>query len=475
MDYMEETNLSKVEFQDSKSVKRTGLIFKAGDYPDKGFAISPEELIDAVDSFKPVPLDYEHLDGPLAGKFGKLEKVWVGDDGWSLYGTATIPQWLDENLEDNRKVSCTWDKGSKTLKKLALVRNPRVSDAALMAAFAADVLDNGKNEAGINDLINWMSSEKASFAKINTDKTWDGTWTIQSIHDMCAKSGAVCQPPSDNKEFVSKKESKTIQGLHDMACECGAKCQFMSDSNGGYPMFSNQEQEDGFFTKLGKYISTFLEAKSKTEVNEDATVEEAKHSDTEGETKMNEDKQKYEELVSQVSALKAELETIKAEAAKLSENNTTKADDKSTEFAAADPEKETLKRETEALQSQVDALKKEKLEVEASSFADSLISSNKALPNIRTGLVAAFKQLSEDDAKSQSAIEFSENGKNVSKSRVDVLKSLFSEPIHNLTTEEVISKADSVLDFSSEANNAELQKATDLAKEFASKNKKNSK
>jgi hypothetical protein len=72
----------------------------------------------------------------LDGKLGQVVHVEASDDGEELHGIVAIPKWLDSVL-DERKVSATWDRATKTLKGLALVRNPRVSDAALMAAFTA--------------------------------------------------------------------------------------------------------------------------------------------------------------------------------------------------------------------------------------------------------------------------------------------------------------------------------------------------
>ncbi|HEY6021328.1 MAG TPA: hypothetical protein VIY48_15920, partial [Candidatus Paceibacterota bacterium] len=42
---------------DRAFVLRRGKIFEAGDYPDKEFIITPEEVIDAVTGFEPVPID----------------------------------------------------------------------------------------------------------------------------------------------------------------------------------------------------------------------------------------------------------------------------------------------------------------------------------------------------------------------------------------------------------------------------------
>jgi len=148
-------------------VLRRGKLFEAGDYPDKSYSMTPEEIMAAVADFQPVPLDLEHTPTVLDGKLGELRAVELGDDGWSLYGTVALPPWLDEQLGGECKVSCTWNRDTKHLQKLALVQNPRISDAAIMAAFVA-------------------KRHSASDAK-----------DIQQIHDLTVQQGATCATDDD--------------------------------------------------------------------------------------------------------------------------------------------------------------------------------------------------------------------------------------------------------------------------------------
>lgn len=123
-------------------ILRSGKIFEAGDYPDKEFSLTPEEMAAAAAQFKPVPVDLEHVPTILDGKLGQLTEVRVDEDGKTLLGTVMVPQWLDSLLEEgSRKVSCTWNRATKQLEGLALVNRPRVADAALMAAFADHEVD----------------------------------------------------------------------------------------------------------------------------------------------------------------------------------------------------------------------------------------------------------------------------------------------------------------------------------------------
>lgn len=125
-------------------VYRPAKVFRAGDYPDKNFSLTPTELRAAAAKFdQPINVDLEHTATPLDGHLGKLVAVEASDDGSKLQGILAVPRWLNDILP-NAKLSATWDRASKTLVGLALVRNPRVSDAALFTAFSVDQVLHGK-------------------------------------------------------------------------------------------------------------------------------------------------------------------------------------------------------------------------------------------------------------------------------------------------------------------------------------------
>jgi hypothetical protein len=177
------------------SVVREGKIFEAGSYLDKQFEMTPEELREAAAAFQPVPLDLEHTPTVLDGKLGMLEAVRVSSDGRTLFGTVRLPRWLDDLLKDGeRKVSCTWLAATKRLQKLALVLNPRVSDAALMASFSHR-----------NDTVHGQS-------------------LLQQLHDQTARTGAICLPPPGTSDFHSQHERNGIQAVHDVTVAHGAVC-----------------------------------------------------------------------------------------------------------------------------------------------------------------------------------------------------------------------------------------------------------
>lgn len=118
------------------TVLRSGKLFEAGDYPDKGIALDETALDAAVAAFEPVDTDLEHVPTVLNGKLGRLERVWR--DGAALCGTLALPQWLDTLIGGEPiKVSLAFDRLQKAIVGCALVLRPRIADAAVMSAFTA--------------------------------------------------------------------------------------------------------------------------------------------------------------------------------------------------------------------------------------------------------------------------------------------------------------------------------------------------
>lgn len=193
-------------------VIRSGKLFECGDFEDKGFQMSPEEMVAAIDQFQVCPVDLEHTDSVLTGKLGEVRSIELAEDGWSLNGTVALPQWLDDAIGDTPcKVSATWDRESKTLQGLALVLNPRVEDAALMAAFAAARHD-----------------------------TPHGRMALQDLHDASARNGAICK--ASNATMASGHEASAIQSIHDTAVAHGAACAALkAGTKPGYPMFGSDQ------------------------------------------------------------------------------------------------------------------------------------------------------------------------------------------------------------------------------------------
>lgn len=238
-------------------VYRDGLIFRSGNYPDKNFSLSPEELKQAAEKFSnPLDIDLEHVPTPLDGKMGQLVAVEANADGTELHGVVAIPKWLDSILPKH-KVSASWDRAKKTLAGLALVRHPRVSDAALMAAFAVeevllgnatedDLVELAANMDGYDGMVATGGKEGQSAHDVaeHNDDTPDGKVgsrsvhglkvlkTFQKIHDITAGRGAICtsepQPGTRNQygivRYSTAGEIAALQGMHDMTLTNGASC-----------------------------------------------------------------------------------------------------------------------------------------------------------------------------------------------------------------------------------------------------------
>src|SRR5438270_250211 len=114
------------------------LLFEAGDYDDKGFSLSPEEMMLACEQFTPVGGCIEHSDF-LRGRACEVTSIRLDDQDSSLLrGEVRVPTWLDEQLSSaERRLSCEWDRSSKMLSGVALTVSPRIPEAALMSAYAA--------------------------------------------------------------------------------------------------------------------------------------------------------------------------------------------------------------------------------------------------------------------------------------------------------------------------------------------------
>lgn len=203
------------------AVYTNSLLFKAGDYPDKQFAMSAAELSEAATAFQPVGGNIEHSDF-LSGRAATVRKAWVDADGVTLRGEVAIPFALDELLTpQERGLSCEWDRATKSLTGIALTRSPRVTDAALMSAYA-------------------------TFAARHD--TPHGQYAMQAMHDESCRHGATCS--AQNANMASRHEASAIQQMHDTAVEHGAKCA-TTDGKPSYFNAGNGERK--------KQMPTFLE------------------------------------------------------------------------------------------------------------------------------------------------------------------------------------------------------------------------
>lgn len=190
------------------TVIRTAPVFwRADSYEFQNappYEMTPEDNLLAVRTFAPVPLADTHGSSVFNGKLGHVVELVPSADFNELGLKAEIPQWLHQLFKDEPlKVSATWDRGRKQLSNVALVPNPRITDAALFAAFAKEEV---KEE---------MAKEKKRMA------TPHGRAAMQRVHDTAAMSGALC---GKTAEFTTRDEHEGLQRIHDEACKGGAEC-----------------------------------------------------------------------------------------------------------------------------------------------------------------------------------------------------------------------------------------------------------
>lgn len=121
-------------------VQWTGLLFRAGRFPERPIREITESDLDAmVDAFPAggVPVMVDHnpdafLSPALLKDGAKVRKVWrVGNE---LHGTVEVPSWFAEAARDLWKsVSVGLDGTLRRLNELSFVSNPRIEDAAVFA------------------------------------------------------------------------------------------------------------------------------------------------------------------------------------------------------------------------------------------------------------------------------------------------------------------------------------------------------
>lgn len=121
---------------DGDVVRRSGMLFRAGEYPDKNFAATADDLRAMVTTFSPAPVNLEHTRiKSLDQRLGRLEHVWLSPDGNELHGRVVVPAAL-ETLTGGTAgsgVSLEFDRQTKRIVGIALTANPRVDGAAVFS------------------------------------------------------------------------------------------------------------------------------------------------------------------------------------------------------------------------------------------------------------------------------------------------------------------------------------------------------
>jgi hypothetical protein len=204
------------------------LLFRAGKYESHNYEMTPDEIRDACGRFRPISGNILHSKF-LQGRAVHLDSIRVdAADPARLRGAARVPLGLDELLDDDeRQLSCEWDRATKDLGGLSLVVNPRVPGASLIAGFA-DMHD-----------VDPDLDDRALAAFTHRKRTEHGDRHAQIIHDVigaafpefCAGPGmpppAVTPPatPATMAAFADRPaQQKFFKKCHDDACMHGATC-----------------------------------------------------------------------------------------------------------------------------------------------------------------------------------------------------------------------------------------------------------
>lgn len=402
------------------------LLFQAGDYADKSYSMTPEEMWAAVEQFMPVGGNIEHSSF-LSGRACEVRSIHLDPaDSGILRGVVAVPLALDSLLEGHeRKLSCEWDRGAKTLTGMALTVNPRIPDAALMS-----------NQALV------------SFAAASPHTTREGQSMVQTVHDLTAKGGAVCTTNNPNgtqqyssSYFVSSGEAKTLQGLHDACTAGGAKCSAMQDTSAYAAtfaaLFAGNRHNKADQADI-QSIHNLAAKQGASCIDQPAVMNQLKHGGTRMSNKfsqwfgMGRDARDLARDAGAELPDEAQFGTVEdvAQAAREAAHQE--------ELAKLKTERDAAQRDRDLAQQERFAATAQRLQGEAAAFADGLILGNKLLPAEREGLIAALTTAGMDDA-AYGVVTFAAGGTG---SRVEQLKTMYAaRPAHDLTKEQLSGNA----------------------------------
>lgn len=113
-------------------VRRRAKLFEAGDYPDKGVVVTPEDLQALAGAFsEPVPVMIEHASSPL--ELGFLDEIEA--EGAELFGTVRLTPEADALIARSgaSSLSLGLSEDLSRIREVSLVRQPRVADARLFS------------------------------------------------------------------------------------------------------------------------------------------------------------------------------------------------------------------------------------------------------------------------------------------------------------------------------------------------------
>jgi hypothetical protein len=111
-------------------IDRPARLFEAGEYPDKGLTVTPQDLETLAQAFDhPVPILIEHAKSPL--ELGYLTDVRA--EGPVLMGTVSLTKEANDLIETSgaRSLSLGLSPGMDRILEVSLVRDPRVKSAQM--------------------------------------------------------------------------------------------------------------------------------------------------------------------------------------------------------------------------------------------------------------------------------------------------------------------------------------------------------
>lgn len=144
---------------DAEWVAYEGVLFEAGEYPDKGIPRVDDAYLDAlVGSFTAQDVNINHQDSPITSRLDGKKRAkqvarWssVYRDGAQIKGRIDIAKWMHDNLLDPGEslgVSVEIDTNAKRFTGIAFTNSPRISSAKIEAAYAKFAASENPRKGG---------------------------------------------------------------------------------------------------------------------------------------------------------------------------------------------------------------------------------------------------------------------------------------------------------------------------------------
>lgn len=193
--------------------RKAPVVFRAGKYEfadDEPYEMTPEEIRAYCAGFEPTQIVDTHVPSVFNPKLGqaKLTKLIPAEDYSHFGAEIVVPEWFDKLFQGEPVgLSATWNRREKKLSNVALVPNPRITDAALFAAFA-------EQEAKY-DMAEAVKTEEVPA---------DYRAAAQMGHDLARHHGALCRPADGKAGFAEADRAHPLQAMHDAAVKAGADC-----------------------------------------------------------------------------------------------------------------------------------------------------------------------------------------------------------------------------------------------------------